>query len=169
MNRWLIALALSAGIAVPVAVIAQQQGQAPPMRQAPSPEMRSQMQKIFADAKTGALAALSADHRTRVQSIVGQVNAGTLDRRAASQQIDELLTPNEKTAISALSQKSRDEMRSLRESSGMTGGPPAGAPQGGPPRGGTHRTPDPGRFLVMVLRAQQPGASGGFGGGGPRR
>lgn len=163
MNRWLIALALSAGIAVPVAVIAQQQGQAPPARQAPSPEMRAQMQKVFADAKTGALGALTADHRTRAQSIVDQVSAGSLDRRAAAQQIDDLLTPAEQTAVNAVSQKARDEMRAIREASGMAG-PPAGGPPGaappagaGPPAGTPTRKPDPGRFLVTVLRAQQPG------------
>jgi hypothetical protein len=161
MNRWIIGLVAAAVIA-PLGAFAQ-----------PSPEMRAKMEKIFTDAKTSANAALSADHRARVQAITDKVAAGTLDRRAAADQIDAILTPEEKTAVIAVEQNVRAQFRAAMgapagaPSPGAAppgGGPPvagpppgAGGPPGGGPPGAGRRTPDAGRFLVMLSRPPRRG------------
>ena len=81
-----------------------------------------------ADAKTAAYAALTPAHSASVTAIVSQVAAGTLDRRAAAQKIDALLTPDESKAVLAAADKSRAAMRAA-------GFAPPGRPPGagGPP------------------------------------
>ena len=162
MKRWIALVALTASVALPPAAGAQPQGQYHP----PSPEVRAKMQKIFGDARTAALNALSAEHRSKVQAIADQAAARTLDRQAAAGQIDALLTPAEKTAVLAVEQKLRSDMRASMGAYGPPpGGPPPGAgpPPGGPPPGGPppgggppgmmrDRTPDAGRFLMMIAR-----------------
>jgi hypothetical protein len=92
MKRLLVLLALCASVAVPVGVLAQS---APPSQGGPSPDQRAMMEKLRADAKAAAYSALTPAHAGAVTSIVAQVTAGTLDRRAAGTQIDALLTPDE--------------------------------------------------------------------------
>lgn len=148
MSRWTLAVILCASILVPLAVNAQQA----------SPDPRAMMQKIFVEAKTNAFAALSPDHRTRVGTIVQQLNTGAVDRRAAAEQIDALLSPNEKTAILAVEQKAFGELRAARSAANPNAAVPApGGPPPGAPPGGVRRAPDPGRFLVLLSRPQRRG------------
>lgn len=144
MKRMLVALTLAAMAAVPLASLAQD---GPPM--GPPPEMRAQMEKMRADAKAAAYAPLSSDHRSAVTVIVNQVVAGSLTYRAAVDQIDALLSPNEKTAVLAAEQTSRAAMRArmqaMRGDNGNGGPPPSGAPggpaPGGPPPGAAGSSP----------------------------
>ena len=152
MKTAIMALALAAFIS-PLAVLAQTS----PDSNGPPPEMRAKMEQMRTDAHTSAYAQLSADHRTKVQAIVDQFNAGKLDHKTASQQIDAVLSPAESANLLKQAQSFHDSMRS------MMGGPPPGAPgppgapqNGPPPQGGQamgehhHHTPDAGRFLLMV-------------------
>lgn len=168
MKRFLL-LALCAAMAMPLTVLAQP---APPMQGGgpPSPQQRAAMEKARADAKVAAYQALTPAHVTSVNAIVSQVAAGTLDRRAASGQIDALLTPDEKTAVMAAASKSYTAMRAAMGGPGgpppppnAAGGPPPPSP-GGPPGGGRFGPPSAGRFLLMVslsrdqMRYTQPRA-----------
>lgn len=169
MKKLLLVLALAVGVLSPFAADAQS---APPARQAPPPEVRAKFDQIRSDSKTAAFAALSADHRTAVQGIVDSVTTGSLDARAAALKIDGVLTPDEKTAVTAVAQKSRSDMRAAMVAAGMTppgpppnaapppnGGPAIAGPPPGPPRG---RGLTPGRFLLGLsltpaqMRAARP-------------
>jgi Spy/CpxP family protein refolding chaperone len=186
MNRPLPALILAALFALPLAAAAQTQ--APPPAPSgsddmgPPPAVRAKMEAMRAQAKTDAYAALSPDHRTRVQAIVAQVVAGSLDPRAATQQIDALLTPDEQRAIGSVEQKQREQMRVAYAGPdgapaapppsgppptyvvpGSSVVPPSGPPPGGPPpEGGRRRRQSAGGFLLRVsltpdqMRAMMP-------------
>ena len=133
--------------------------QTPP--EGPPPAVRAQMQQLHDSAKTNAFNALSADHRARVQAILDQVNAGSLDRRAAATQIDAILSPGESQAVLNEQKKMRDAMRAYFAQNPPPGGTGQRAERGGPggPGNGqrTH-TPDAGRTLVMLgtNRPQRP-------------
>jgi hypothetical protein len=180
MKRILVAAALCASIAVPVIVLGQTSGppggmgpggMGPGGWSSPSPALRAAMQKAQSDAKIAAFAALSADHATKVQAIVAQVTAGTLDRRAAATQIDGLLTADEQKAVIAAGTKERTDMRTAMTAAGMPprppmGGPPPGAappPPGSGPPPGRFGPPSAGRTLLMVsmapreMRSTMPG------------
>lgn len=149
-------------------------GQASAQEYGPPPQMRTQMEQVRNNAKAAALNALSPDHRNRVQAIVDQVNSGSLDRQAAAQQIDAILTPSESQAVLAQGTKMRDAMRAMFQQQMQNGGQPpmqngqppmqnGQPPQGGGPGGwhrdgsrpGQMRTPDAGRMLIM-LDANRP-------------
>jgi hypothetical protein len=128
------------------------------------------MEKIHAEAKMAAFAALTPAHAASVTSITGQVVIGTLDPRSAGKQIDGLLTTDETKAVLAAEQKSRDSMRAAMEAAGVgpmggppgmggpggRGGPPGmGGPGGAPPDragpgGGRRFGHSAGRYLMMV-------------------
>ncbi|HEY8322303.1 MAG TPA: hypothetical protein VIG46_11005 [Candidatus Baltobacteraceae bacterium] len=133
MKNVLIACALAVITAVGCASAQPQSG-----------DGRAAMQQARADAKAASWSALSADHQTKVQTVVNGFNAGTLDIPTASQQIDAILTPAETTAVLAQSQKLRDAMKAAFAANG--GG------QGGAGRGGmgAGRTQDAGRFLLSL-------------------
>lgn len=157
MKSLLVVLALCATVALPVAASAQ--AGPPGMGGPPSAQQRAAMEKLRADAKASAYAALTPGHATSVQGIVAQVAAGSLDRRAAAAQIDALLTPDEAKAVLAAEAKSRAAMRAAF-AGGAPPPPGAGAPPpppgaGGPPRGGRFGPPSAGRFLLMVSLAPQ--------------
>lgn len=133
----------------------------------PPPEMRAKLDKMHADAKAASFNALSTDHRTKVQAIVGQVTAGTVTAREAVQQIDTLLTPDEKSGVFAASKKMRADVRAAMRADHDgpppdaashngppgPGGPAVGAPGVPPPAGGHEmhrRRPDAGRYLLMM-------------------
>jgi hypothetical protein len=182
MKNFLFALAFALGVLSPIAAVAQAgPGPGPADRQAPPPEVRAKLERIRSDAKTAAFAALSADHRTAVQGIVDSVTAGTVDARAAARKIDDVLSSDEKSAVGAVAQKSRADMRAAFAAAGMTppgpppnagpppnGGPAIGGapPNAGPPGGagapGGRRGPSAGRFLLGLsltpaqLRAARP-------------
>lgn len=148
MKRSLIAVALGASLCLPLAAAAQD---GPPPGQPPGPPpaaMRATMEKVHAEAKAAAYAALSTAHAATVQSITAQVAAGTLDRRAAEKQIDDLLAPAEKTAVLAAAEKARTQMRAA-----MAVPPPPPPPpvDGGPPPRDGERfgPPTAGRLMVM--------------------
>ena len=161
MKSFFTVLLVAAGLSVPLAALAQSPPPGPP------PQMRAMMDQLHATAKTNAYNALTPDHRTQVQAIVAQVAAGTIGPRDASTKIDALLTPDEQKAVSAVEQKTFDDLHSAMAASGMPppngpppGGPPpaAAGPPAGPPPGADarpygsmkHGPPSPGRFLVMV-------------------
>jgi hypothetical protein len=170
MKSWFFAMILSAGAGLPAAALAQ--SAPPPGAAGPPPAMQAEMGKVHAEAKASAYAALSADHRAKVQSIVDQVVAGGMPMRDAAAQIDTLLTPDEKKAVFAATAHARDEMHAAMAASGAPlpergGLPPAGGQAGGPPPGGPgagapppgagqgagdrpRRTPNAGRDLLMV-------------------
>ena len=159
MKRLFAVLALCGTVVLPVAASAQ--AGPPGMGGPPSPQQQAAMEKLRADAKASAYAALTPAHAASVQGIVAQVAAGTLDRRAAAGQIDALLSPDEAKAVLAAETKSRAAMRAAFAGAGgpppPPGGPPPGAggppPGAGPPGGGRFGPPSAGRFLLMVSMA----------------
>ena len=143
----------------------------------PSSDFRTQMQAMRASAQTQAFAALTPDHRSKVQAIVAQFDSGAIATpRDAVQQIDAVLSPNESKAVTNIAVQMRANMMQMRNGQGdgapngaaqnggpPNGGPPSGGPpnggppnggppNGGPPAGGAAgaRTPDAGRFLLTV-------------------
>ncbi len=166
MKRLWMLCSLGLLLAVPAGAFAQQ---GPPgMGGPPTPQQQAALEKVRADAKSAAYGALTPAHAASVNAIVAQVAAGTLDRRAASGQIDALLTPDEQKAVLAAMTKAREAMRAAMGSAGgpPPGGPPPGAgpPPGGPPGGGRFGPPSAGRFLLMIsmsarqMRGLQPRA-----------
>lgn len=156
MKRLFTVLALCGTVVLPSVAFAQ--AGPPGMGAPPSPQQRAALEKIRADAKASAFAALTPGHAASVQAILAQVAAGSLDRRAASGQIDALLAPDEAKAVLAAEAKSRAAMRAAFAGQagppppppGGPGGPPPG---GGPPGGGRFGPPSAGRFLLMVSMA----------------
>jgi hypothetical protein len=160
MKHVFTVLALCGTVVLPLAASAQAGPPGPPGAPGmggppspPSPQQRAAMEKFRADAKASAFAALTPAHAAGVQTIVAQVAAGALDRRAAAGQIDALLTPDEAKSVLAAEAKSRAAMRTALAGAG---GPPPPAvapppgPGGPPPGGGRFGPPSAGRFLLMV-------------------
>jgi len=122
-------LTLGVVLAVPLAASAQTSPTAPNPAMSMSPEMAAKNAQIRTDAKAASMKALSPAHVTAVQAVVDQLNAGKIaDPRAAYQQIDAILTPEETSAVLAIGAKMRTDMRALMA-------PPAGAsgPSSPPP------------------------------------
>ena len=144
----LLAFLFAAAIALPFTSPAL--AQTPP--EGPPPAVRQQLEQLHATARTNAFNALSADHRAKVQSIVDQVNAGTLDRRDAATQIDAILSPDEKTAVLAEGKKMREAMRTYFAQNPPPGGTMGAGPNGpgGQNANRPHRTPSAGRTLLML-------------------
>ncbi len=143
MKKPIIALVLAAvSLAACGRVHAQNEG--------PPAQVRSQIQQIRSDAKTAAFNALSADHRSRVQSIIDQFNSGSLDRDTAASQIDGVLTPSESQAVLAQQTKMRDALRAAFAQSGQSGSTGQGGWHRPGGARGTHRPPDAGRTLLML-------------------
>ena len=123
MQRHLLTLVLAACMCAPLAVSAQPApGSDPP---GPPPAVRAKIDAIMATAKNDGYAALTPDHRAQVTAIVAMVTAGALDPRAASGQIDALLTPDETTAVLAVAAKTREQ---IRAAFGGSMPPPPGGP-----------------------------------------
>jgi hypothetical protein len=168
MKRPVFACILAALVAAPLAVAAQNAPPAPPPGgpdgMGPPPAVRAKMDAMRAQAKADAYAALTPDHRTRVQAIVAQVVAGSLEPRAATQQIDALLTPDEQRAVDAVEQKQREQMRAAFAGAG--GPPPGGPPPAGPPPQQAASTPPPyvvpGSSVVPPSPVPDAGAHGGW-------
>ena len=145
----LLAIALAAGL--PLAACAQQSNAA---ENGPTPAMRAQMQQARDSAKTAAFNDLSAADRAKVQAIVDQVNNGQqTDLRAAAQQIDAALTPDETKAVlgerDKLMQTMRANMPARPQGAPNAPGAPSGAGDG-PHRGFGHGMSDAGGFLLRV-------------------
>jgi hypothetical protein len=146
MKKTLTVLALIAATGVPLAACAQQSSAADG---GPPPAI----QQARAAAKTAAFNDLSAADRTKVQAIIDQVNNGQLtDLRAAAQQIDAAISPDESKAVLAERDKLMQAMRA-----NMPAGPDGAAPGANTPGpngaapGGMHRGGnDPGRFLLQL-------------------
>jgi hypothetical protein len=151
MKRWMIALAAVAMLSLPVASQAQPAGgpgPGGPPPGGPPPEARAKFEKIMGDARIAALNAVAPEHRDAVRAIVAAVAARSVDPRTGGQQIDTLLSADERTRVTAVEQTMRTQMRA--------GGPPGDGPPGGGPPGGpgfAGRPPDAGRFLLMVSRS----------------
>jgi hypothetical protein len=143
MNIRSIALAGALfALLVPTIALAQEGG--------PPPEVRAQFEKLRDQTKTDALNDLSADHRSKVQAILSQVQSGEVDPQDAASQIDSILTPDESKKVLGEEQKLRDAMRQQMSNSGFGGG--FGGRMGGGSRmgGGANRKPDAGRFLARL-------------------
>lgn len=136
MKRHIIVTAALAALLYPGTVLAQQ----PPPDAPPPPQMRAHMEQLRSQAKTAAFNDLSADHRAKVQAILQKVQGGSLDPRAASEQIDALLTPAESQAVLAEMQKMHDAMKKAL----------ANAPHR------TMRKPDAGHALLMLSMPRPP-------------
>jgi hypothetical protein len=145
MKRMLVLLALCATVAAPAVALGQQ---GPPMGNPPTPEQRAAMEKARADAKAAVYNALTPAHVAGVTAIMAKVTAGTLDRRAASAQIDALLTPDETKAVLAAGARARSAMRPGGPPPPGAGPPPPGA--GPPPGGGRFGPPSAGRLVLML-------------------
>lgn len=128
-------------LALPTLVFAQELSQNGPG----SPDM----QQARDEAKAAAMNDLTVDHRTAVQTIVQNFDAGSVSMSDAAGQIDALLTSGENKAVLAEAQKFMETMRQARPEGGPPGGGMGGPP---PPGGGFHHNhkPDAGRFLLMV-------------------
>jgi hypothetical protein len=150
-----LALVLAAGL--PLSACAQQSNAA---ENGPPPEVRAQMQQARDAAKTAAFNDLGAANRAKVQAIIDDVNNGKqTDLRAAAQQIDAFLTPDETKAVLAERTKMMQSMRANMppRPDGANGpgpngpGPNGAGPNGGPPHGpGGARGNDAGRFLLSL-------------------
>ena len=126
--------------------------------------MRALMDKVHADAKAAAFAAVTPVHAGAIAALAAQVTAKTLDPRSASEQIDGLLTGNEQNAVLAAARKSRQEMFAAMQAAG---GP--GPMMGGGPPGMSGRPPGMGGGPAG-MGGGPPGMAGGpsgMGGGGP--
>ena len=165
MKRALILVALCTSLGLPAAVSAQagppgSPGMMPGADR-PSPALRAAMEKAHAEAKAAAFAALTPAHAASVQSLIGAVAVGSLDRRAAAAQIDALLTADEKSAITAAAEKA---FRTMHAAMGGAGAPPPPPPPdaGPPPERGRFGKPTAGRLLLMfalpppAMRMTQP-------------
>ena len=139
----MLALALAAGDSLAACA---RQSNAAENGPGPSPEMRAQMQQARDNAKTAALNDLSPADRAKVQSIIDQVNNGQqTDVRAAVQQIDAALTPDESKAVLG----ERDKMIAAIKANMPAGQTGPGA-NGGGQHGAMGRGNDAGRFLLQV-------------------
>ncbi len=146
-----LALALATGL--PLAACAQQSNAS---ENGPSPEIRQQMQAAHDSAKTAAFNDLTPADRAKVQAIIDQVNNGQLtDLRAASQQIDAILSPTESKAVLGERTKMMAAIRANMPARpdnmgpGPNGAPPNGAAPNGGHRGGFGGN-DAGRFLLQL-------------------
>ena len=100
MKTFTALLVLALAAAVPQAAFAQSTGA--PASATPVPDITVKLQQARDAAKGPAFAALAPATRTKVQSIVDQVNGGQLtDLRGAVQQIDAALTPADVKAVLA--------------------------------------------------------------------
>lgn len=129
-------------LASPLAALAQAAPPPPDGPPGPPPEMRAQFEQARNQARTAAMNDLSADHRTKVQAILAQVQAGSLDPRDAATQIDGVLSPSESQAVLGEMKKMHDAMHKAMQNPG-------------PPRH-MNRKPDAGRALMMLNRSFQP-------------
>ncbi len=141
MQRMILAVTLAASVGVPLAAAAQP---GPGGMGPPSPELRAKLDAVDAQAKTSAYAALSPDHRARVQAIVARVTSGAVPPRDGAAQIDAVVSPDEAKAVLAVATATRAQMRAAFGGAAPppppppgNGGPPPGPrPDGGPPPNG---------------------------------
>jgi hypothetical protein len=139
----MLALVLATGVSLAACA---SQSNAAESGNGPSPEMRAQMQQARDNAKTAAFNDLSPADRAKVQSIVDQVSNGQQsDLRAAAQQIDAAITPDESKAVLG----ERDKMIAA-----IRANMPA-PPNGAAPNGQGHgmmgrRMNDAGSFLLQL-------------------
>jgi hypothetical protein len=158
---WLrIALFALLACAVPLEASAQ-----PALSQdgGPPADVQQKMDAARNSARDASLAALSDDHRAKVQAVVDQFDAAgsTTTVGDASKAIDAVLDKNESAAVLAQQQKMRAAMRAAfsADSGGPGGGMGPGGfggrgGRGGFGRGGGNRAPDAGRFLLSVTASQ---------------
>ncbi len=125
------------------AALAQSEDQGPP----------SQLQQARDAAKTAALNDLNSDHRAQVQTILQQVQSGSVSMDDAVKQVDGILSDTEKKAVLDEQHKLRDATRQAFASSGSGTGSFGGfgGHVGFGGRQGTS-TPDAGQFLLMLLQ-----------------
>jgi hypothetical protein len=111
--------------------------------------MRTKMQRIRLDAKTGTLNALSAAHRKVVLATAKQFDDGAISIPEAANMIDANLTPQETSAVLAQQTKMRAAMREVFSQDGASGVAGRGRGQAG------SRAPDAGRFLLQVCASPE--------------
>ncbi|HEV2262699.1 MAG TPA: hypothetical protein VGR69_10475 [Candidatus Rubrimentiphilum sp.] len=151
MRKIFLAVLLSA-FAVPSVVLAQ--GFPGGM----TPELQAQMQTLRTNAATAAYAAMSVDHRTKVQAIITSFNNGGVTIPDAVKQIDAILTPAEAAAILDQGQKAREAMRAAFMAAAAASGatPPPRRPDAGQGQGenAPRRPPDAGRVMLSIAASQ---------------
>jgi len=137
----ILALALAAGLSLAACAqssSAQESGGGP---NGLSPETRAKMQQLRDTSKTAALNDLSAADRAKVQAIIDQVTSGQqTDLRAAAQQIDASLTPDESKAVMGERDKLVAQMRTMM-----------------PPRNDASASPNPSRRGRGMMGTKDPG------------
>lgn len=117
MKRLLLTLALTAAASLPIAASAQQGPPGPPNppTTAQRTQMRAnmeQMRKMHEQFRAQILGALTPEHRQLLASIAGNLAiAPQPDYRAAVRQLDDALSPAEKSAILADEKQMREQMR----------------------------------------------------------
>jgi len=139
----ILAVTLAASVGGPFAAAAQP---GPGGMGPPSPELRAKFDAVDAQAKTSAYAALSPDHRARVQAIVARVTSGAVPPRDGAAQIDALVSPDEAKAVLAVAAAERAQIRAAFGDSAPPPPPPpgnGGPPPGPRPPGGGAPPPDP--------------------------
>jgi hypothetical protein len=146
MKLYLPVLALALATGLPLAACAQQSNASD---NGPSPEIRAQLQQARDNAKTAAFNDLTPANRVKVQGIIDQVNNGQLtDLKAATQQINAVLTPAEAKAVLAEADKLKQTMRSsMPRPEGSAPPNAADHPRGGPWGASAN---DAGRFLLQL-------------------
>lgn len=132
-----------AALASPLAALAQMAPPPPNGPHGPPPEMRAQFEAARTQARTAAMNALSADHRGKVQAILAQVQAGSLDPRSAATQIDGILSPSESAAVLAQMQTMHESLRKAMQNA------PAPHPM-------MRHKPDAGHALMMLNMPAHP-------------
>ncbi len=177
MNKHFVSFALATAL-VPTAAFAQ--SAPPPMpppdamgaptaqQRADMEQMRTQMMQLHERARAQMLGALSPQHRTYIQNLIGQLaTAAAPNPQAAAQQIDTTLSPGEKQSILNIHSSLRTSSQSLMEAqrarfeATLTPQQRAQMQARHPQRAGSQGsrpTPDAGTILLRTL-----GASGGWG------
>jgi hypothetical protein len=125
---------------------------------------RGQMQQLRMATRSQMLNALTAQHRTLLARLAGQLaTSPSPDLQGAARQLDDALSPQESEAIVAAQQSLRGQMRGGMQPMQQGYQQPAGGPgQGGPGQGGYGQGgPGQGGY------GQGGPGQGGYGQGGP--
>lgn len=114
-----------------------------PAMRAQFQQMRTQMEQIRTTERSAILNALTPAHKALLASVAGQLATSvTPDYDDAVTQLDNALSPGEKTAILNAAQSARTQMRSLMQNVRAAERP------------GMRRTPDAGRILLGLASSR---------------
>lgn len=115
--------------------------------QSHSDSNRAAFQQTRDGAKAQALAALSNDHRAKLDALVSKAQSGGFSNaQAAAQAVDAVLSPQESQAVLAARDDMMQKIRAARQSSGEQAGPSRQRQA----RPGAAAPNDPGYFLLSL-------------------